>query len=144
MIRTALVDISTETLIGFYDGSPDISQFDGEYSDLSKTAHVLIPNWEDGEYLVTNSDGNFSVHLDMSKIRENKLKQLRVLRNSLLKEVDIMTIDLFYETRSDKAAVSIYRESLKNITDTFKDSLGNPTEAIDSLDLNTFTFPQKP
>jgi hypothetical protein len=80
--------------------------------------------------------------------RSNKLSELRRRRLGFLKAVDhkINCFVLNGCTDEDKLAWSTYRQALLDATNPYKDHLTNPEQAtaLDELNLNTFSWPQKP
>jgi hypothetical protein len=72
---------------------------------------------------------------------------MRKQRQPKLAECDNMVNDLVTGDRTDTSAIQTYRNDLKNITNSYKDTDPNVgTSALDSFadDLNDFTWPTKP
>jgi len=104
-----------------------------------------------GKILVVNDATKAAVQAQdvidaLQKVREGKLEAIRATRNPLMKDVDIMVNEIALGDRVDIAAVKAYRDSLKAITDAYKDVNGDVTPAIDALadDLSDLVLPVKP
>jgi len=117
-------------------------------------AHVELPDGEDKDYVSASLDGEeVALSADQAKIdakvqvdRERQLALMRQMREPKLVVADHMVNDLVTGDRTDTADVQAYRNSLKDITNTFKDEQGAAKDTIDSLeaDLSNLTWPTKP
>lgn len=85
----------------------------------------------------------------LQQSRNNKLSLLRSLRESKLREVDVMVNELTLGLRSDSTAIKTYRQALMQITDSYKYAT-DPDKgkaALDSFadDMSDFSgWPTKP
>lgn len=75
--------------------------------------------------------------------RESKLSKLRDKRNSLLTEAD-HEVNKKEDASEDASALRAYRQSLRDVTDAYKDENGDASSAVDALDVDSFVFPTKP
>lgn len=148
-MKTAIVRKSDLQIVTIYLGSADQSRYGGPWGDPTQHAHV---SWDDTamEHVVAQDDGQGGVELveDIQATRNSKLKLMRDTRDAKLAEVDIMCNELAVTARADAAAVKVYRQSLLDITNNYKDPENEEqgAESLDALekDLSDLMWPTKP
>jgi hypothetical protein len=121
---------------------------DKDCLSASLVAESGTPGEEDHvpeHYAVAEDAGKVAAKVQSG--RDSKLAKMRADRMPKMVEADVMVNDLVTGDRVDTAAVQLYRNQLKDITDTFKDT--DPmvgTDALDSLeeDLSDLMWPTKP
>lgn len=154
-MKTAIVMLNDLSIATKYDGEPSQGKYGGEWGWASHSSHVQVPEGMDHECVKAELDEDGVVQLvedqDMvaAKVqrgRDNKLAKMKEMRKPKLAEVDIMVNELALGDRSDAGAIQLYRNQLRDITDSFKDNEGAATAAIDSLeeDLSDLVWPGKP
>lgn len=147
-MKTAIVKLEDMSIASTYHGEARQHEYGGPWARPDMYAHV---EWDEtvlGQHVVAQDDGEGGVELvkDVQKDREAKLALMRMMREPKLKEADLMINDLVVGDRDDHAAVQLYRNQLKGITDSYKDEQGAATDALDSLesDLSDLAWPAKP
>ena len=76
-------------------------------------------------------------------LRQAKIDELSILRQSLLVEADI-EINKLVDNGQDASAFRTYRQALRDITESYKKVNGDWKVAVDSLVIEEFVFPSKP
>jgi hypothetical protein len=76
-------------------------------------------------------------------MRETTMDLVRTARASLLSEADI-EINKLEDTSGDSSAWRTYRQALRDVTATYKKVDGDWKASVDSIDAETFAFPNKP
>jgi hypothetical protein len=83
------------------------------------------------------------VRIKKQRVANEKLEQIRQLREPLLKEVDVKI-----NKAEDKGLSSLilreYREALRNCTEDLKQENGQAKPECEHIDVNEFKFPSKP
>jgi len=96
--------------------------------------------WTNGEKTVLNER---LVRIKKQRVANEKLEQIRQLREPLLKEADIKI-----NKAEDKGLSSLvlreYREALRNCTEDLKQENGQAKLECEHIDVNEFKFPSKP
>jgi len=72
-----------------------------------------------------------------------KLGKFRAYRNSLLTVADHEIFKL-EDSLSDTTAWRAYRQSLREVTDAYKDANGDAIGSVESLEIETFQWPVMP
>lgn len=75
--------------------------------------------------------------------REYKLNRLRAFRNHLLDIAD-KKIFILEDSLQDTTSWRAYRQTLRDITNPYKDENGDANSSIESLILNEFSWPVEP
>lgn len=148
-MKTAVVKKDDLSIATIYDGNSNQSYYGGPLGKPAKYAHV---EYDDslGIHIKAQDDGEGGIEIvqDIQPSRNAKLILMRSIRNSKLKEVDIMCNELAVEARSDVTAIREYRQELLDITNAFKDPEDENVglDGLDPLekDLSNFSWPDKP
>jgi hypothetical protein len=147
-MKTAIVNKTNYKIDSVYSGSASQSKFGGPWGDSDQFEHVSWDETSLGEQVIAQDNaGSTEIVKSNQNNRNAKLALMRKQRTPKLAECDNMVNDLVTGDRTDTAAVQTYRNDLKNITNTYKDTDPNVgTSALDSFadDLNDFTWPTKP
>lgn len=83
------------------------------------------------------------VRIKKQRIANEKLEQIRQLREPLLKEVDVK-INKIEDKGLSSLVLREYREALRNCTEDLKDEKGQAKPECEHIDVNEFKFPSKP
>lgn len=149
-MTTAIVNKSTMKIESRYPGAAKQNQYSGPWGNSLTHAHVEWDETVEGNSVKAQDDGQggLEVVADLQAARNAKLALMRKTRDEKLPEVDVMCNELAVGERTDASAVKVYRASLLNMTDSYKDS-EDPEQGTDSLDnleddLSDVMWPTKP
>lgn len=81
--------------------------------------------------------------LETQLLRDNKLSQIRVIRDAKLLGVDVMVNELALGLRSDTQDVIAYRSALLEFTDSYKTN-GVANSSLDNITVANITWPTAP
>ena len=76
-------------------------------------------------------------------LRQAIMDRITKMRAPLLADADI-EINKLEDAGSDSSAMRTYRQALRDITEPYKKVNGDWKASVDSLDVDSFTFPSKP
>ena len=145
-MKTAIVNKSTLEVESQYNGPANQSQYGGPWGRPETHAHIQHNLGDHVEAQMNGAD--IEIIEAVQPKRNAKLSLMRSMRDEKLKEADHLVNDLAVGDRSDAAAISTYRQELKDLTNTYKDSEdpNEGTAALDALadDLSDLSLPVKP
>lgn len=128
----------------YEESSSNQSKFGGPWGDSSLYSHIALPENVQLEAAQCNEDFSISedsikkqAYIDQQRL--NKLDQLRAIRDEKLKRVDQLINVAFLDawTAGEKLELRDYRDSLLNITESYKADMS----LCDALDMNTIVWP---
>lgn len=77
--------------------------------------------------------------------KQERLEEIRKLRDEKLKESDYMVNEIILGLREDKEAVAQYRQSLLDMTNQFKNEDGSANDLLDdNFSFESLVWPEKP
>ena len=134
----------------YQDESPSQSSFGGPWGNPELYSHLELPENVQLECAIAISDDNEIMIIEdedkqveyISKLRNDKLNQLRSQRDEKLKRVDQLINIAFLNswTAGEKTELKDYRQALLDITESFK----NDMSSCDDLDLDEMSWPEEP
>lgn len=147
-MKVAIVDLSDNSIKLTYPAPADQSKYGGPWGDPESHEHVEYDDSATGDCIqASGSPGSIVISKDDQAERNQKLAEMRSQRDSKMKDADHLVNDLAVGDRSDAAAISAYRQALKDITNPYKDAdPSQGTAALDALadDLSDLSWPEKP
>jgi hypothetical protein len=144
---TIIIDKSNLKIVSWYEGTSNQPLFGGDWKDPLKFKHIEYNGSMDTSLIVEkDNDDNITINLNIQAQRNKKLEILREKRNQKLSEVDNMINDFIVGDREDIQAIKFYRQTLKDITNNYKeeDIVGNNNLDSFKIDLSDFVWPIKP
>lgn len=150
-MKIAIVNKESLIIATQYEApAPAQALYGGEWGSAFHTEHIQIPENLDSECIKAElQDGQIVILADteksaakLQKQREDKLEQIRQLREPKLKQVDLLVNQAVLDDWSaeNKLALKNYRSALLVITDTYKADMS----LLDVVDVNSFSFPAEP
>ena len=154
-MKSLIIKRSDLSIASRYDGSADQSKYGGPWGDPEQYLHMdFDENEMDADCVIAELDGEEIVLAEDQDLldaklqagREAKLSLMRNMRDVKLLDVDIMVNELTLGERADTAAVALYRNQLKGITDSYKNMDGSAKDTLDALeaDLSDLSWPASP
>lgn len=150
-MKILIVSNSNLEILSKYDAdAPSQQSYGGPWGRQEETTHVACPEELDHECVKAEMQDDVMVVLEdvekasdkLNKNREEKLRQLRIQRESKLAKVDqlvnIALLDAW--SAADKAELKAYRQALLDMTEVYKADMS----LIDALDLANVEFPIEP
>lgn len=150
-MKILIVNKADLSIASKYDAAePNQSNYGGPWCDSNVCAHIAIPEEMDADCVaVEMQEDEMVVVIDaakasakLSKVRKDKLKELRKQREPKLAKVDqlvnIAVLDAW--TAPEKAELKAYRLALLNMTEVYKADMS----LIDALDVSAIEFPIEP
>lgn len=116
------------------DISEDLKDLDKSYL---KAVYVEATETESAYYEIQKADSTDQ------RLRDDKMNSVRSERNKRLASADV-EINKLEDAASDSSAYRTYRQSLRDVTETYKKVDGDWKASVDSLEVSTFSYPTKP